>query len=368
MFLFLFLFLQVEDNLDTVISDDDDGTADTTEEFGDDTLVETLGAFLLEDGGEAVDGALVEALGDGLLGLEHHTTADGVEGVVEGHDDGTGGGDGDEGGGGTEDTLVLLVGVEVLDLGEAAELTGTVDEGASDGDGPAGVEAGDTLGLDGGHDAVHDAVELGLAGADVGGEAGAGEVEGVADGVGDGTGEATGEELGGEGLPELGLGVVLGEDLVVDEIVEGEGGTLLGSVAEAVDEVTTPEGADTLLGGDTLQAVHDTVVALDLSADDIGVGVHGLEEELDTLDGGHGGLGDGTGDATDDEILEELLVPGLLGLGLLGSLLFGGSSDGSGGSGLISGHFLKKVKSCFFLKDLKKSFKNTSIFYLSGKK
>jgi hypothetical protein len=336
---FCLVVLQIEDNLNAVISDDDDGATNTTEEFGDETLVETLGTFLLEDGGEAVDGTLVEALGDGLLGLEHHTTADGVEGVVEGHDDGTGGGDSDEGGDSAEDTLVLLVGVEVLDLGEAAELTSTVDEGASDGDGPAGVETGDTLGLDGGHDAVQDAVELGLAGADVGGEAGAGEVEGVADGVGDGAGETASDELGGEGLPELGLGVVLGEDLVVDEIVEGEGGTLLGSVAEAVDEVTTPEGADTLLGGDTLQAVHDTVVALDLSADDIRVGVHGLEEELDTLDGGHGGLGDGTSSTTDDEILEELLVPGLLGLGFLGCLLFGSGSRSSGSGGLISGHF-----------------------------
>jgi hypothetical protein len=335
----IFAVLQVEDNLDAVISDDDERATNTTEEFGDEALVETLGAFLLEDGGEAVDGALVEALGDGLLGLKHHTTADGVEGIVEGHDDGTGGGDGDERRGGTEDTLVLLVGVEVLDLGEAAELTGTVDEGASDGDGPAGVETGDTLGLDCGHDAIHDAVELGLAGTDVGSETGAGEVEGVTDGVGDGTRETTSDELGSEGLPELGLGVVLGEDLVVDEIVEGKGGTLLGSIAEAVDEVTAPEGADTLFGGDTLQAVHDTVITLDLSADDIGVGIHGLEEELDALDGGHGGLGDGAGGTADDEILEELLVPGLLGLGFLGCLLFG-SSGRSRSGGLVSGHLL----------------------------
>ena len=323
--------LEVEDNLDAVIGDDDEGTTNTTEEFGDETLVETLHAFLGDDLGEAVEGAGVEAFGLGLFGLEHHTTADGVEGVVEGHDDGTGGGDGDEGGDGTEHTLVLLVGVHVLDLGEATELTSTVDEGTSDGDGPAGVETGDTLGLDGGDDAVHDTVELGLAGADVGGEAGTGEVEGVADGVGDGTSGTTSGELAEEGHHEVSLGVVLGEDLVVDEIVEGEGGTLLGSIAEAVDEVTTPEGLDTLFGGDTLEAVDGTVVTLDLSGDDIRVGVHSLEEELDTFDGGHGGLGDGTSGTTEDEILEELFVPGLLGLGFSG----GGGLGGLGFSGHV---------------------------------
>jgi hypothetical protein len=277
----------------------------------------------LEDGFEAVNGTLVEAVGDGLFGLEHHTTADGVEGVVEGHDDGTGSGDSDEGGDGSEGTLVLLVGVQVLDLGEASELTSTVDEGTNDGDGPAGVETSDTLGLDGGGDAVTNSGELGLAGTDVGGEAGTGEIEGVADGVGDGTSAATGGELGAEGLPEVGLGVVLGEDLVVDEIVEGEGGTLLGSITEAVDEVTSPEGFNTLFGGDTLEAVKDTIEALDLSADDIRVGVHSLEEELDTFDGGHGGLGDGTSGTSEDEILSELFIPGLGGL-LDGSLSFSG--------------------------------------------
>jgi hypothetical protein len=112
------------------------------------------------------------------------------------------------------------------------------------------------------------------------------------------------------------------KDLVVDEVVEGEGGTLLGSVAEAVHEVTTPEGLHALVGTNAVEAVAHTLVWLDLSADDVGVGVHGLEEELDALDGGHDGLGDGANATADEEI------GGELGHGGLGFLLVGGHGLG----------------------------------------
>src|SRR3989338_7768574 len=205
-------WLDSEDDLDAIVGDDDEGATNTTEELGDHALVHALGAFALEDLEETVDGALVDTLGDGLLGLEHHATTDGVEGVVEGHDGGTGGGDGEERGDTAEDSLVVGIGVHVLDLLEAAELTSTVDEGAEDGHGPAGVEAGDPLLADGGGDAVGDARELALADADVGGETGASKVKGVADGLGDGTNPTTNQQIGSEllQLSLLGSGGGLG--------------------------------------------------------------------------------------------------------------------------------------------------------------
>jgi len=51
-----------------------------------------------------VHGALVQALGHGLLRLKHHASTDGVERVVERHDGGTGSSDRAEGGDGTERT------------------------------------------------------------------------------------------------------------------------------------------------------------------------------------------------------------------------------------------------------------------------
>ena len=66
--------------------------------------------------------------------------------------------------------------------------------------------------------------------------------------------------------------VILGEDLV-QVVVEGERRPLLRRVAQAVDEVSTPEGSDTLLGGHSAERLTNAGVALDLAADDVRVGV-----------------------------------------------------------------------------------------------
>ena len=148
-----------------------------------------------------------------------------------------------------------------------------------------------------------------LPAADVGGEAGTGVVEGVDDAEGTGTGKTAGGHVDGEELGKFGVLVGLGEH-GLDGVLEGEVEGLGGEVTDDVGQVTTPEGTDALLGGNAAEAVYDTGVSGDLSADNLGVGILGLDEELNTLDGSGARLGDGTGHATGDEVEKEIASRG----------------------------------------------------------
>merc|ERR1711918_104552 len=86
--------LQAKVDLDAIVHDNHNGATHTTEALRDETLVHAHGTLVLENLEEAVNGALVETLGSGLLGLEHHAATHGIEVVVERHDGGTGGGGG----------------------------------------------------------------------------------------------------------------------------------------------------------------------------------------------------------------------------------------------------------------------------------
>ena len=253
-----------------------------------------------------MDTRLVETVGGGLLGLQHETTTDGVEGVVEGEDSGTSSGGDDDGRAETLQSLVLGVGVQTHDGTVQTELTGTVDEGTSNGDGGTTVQTGETLLLDGLGETVVDTVELTLTGLQIGGKTSTGEIHGVADNHSGSTTHTTSHQVVEQVHEELGVLVLLGED-GLEEVVEGKGGTLLGSVTQAVNKVTAPEGGDTLLGGHTPEAVSNTGVRLNLTGDNGGVGVHGLHQNLDTLHRGHDGLGDGTNGTTKGEIANKLV-------------------------------------------------------------
>ena len=300
------LFATAEGGGDLGVQDEDEGGTDGTEGVGPGTLEEGGGSLLLHDLGEAVGGALVDPLGLGLLGLHLQTTADGVEGVrgVAGGD-GRGLGAGELGGGAEDVVLGLLVGVVPGEGVEEAEVDSAVGDDADDGDADAVVEAADAGGGDGLLEAVEEAVELGLAGPDVGGEAGTGVVEGVDDAEGAGAGEAAGGRVDEEELGKLGVLVGLGEE-GLDGVLEGEVEGLGGEVADDVGQVAAPEGADALLGGDAGEAVDDAGVAGDLAGDDLGVGILGLDEELDALDGSGAGLGDGARDAAGNKVQEEI--------------------------------------------------------------
>ena len=76
----------------------------------------------------------------------------------------------------------------------------------------------------------------------------------------------------------------------------------MGEVSHNVGTISSPESSEALLGSDASEAVTHTLVSLDLSRDNLGVGILSLDEELDTLDGGSEGLGDSSDGTSDSEI------------------------------------------------------------------
>ena len=108
----------------------------------------------------------------------------------------------------------------------------------------------------------------------------------------------------------------------IDPIVECERAALLGGVAQAVDEIAPPEGFGALLGVDPSGAVDDPVVGSLGPVEDVGVALHGLEEEFDALDGGHEGFGEGADETAEEEVGEELGEAGGWGRGGCGGCGF----------------------------------------------
>ena len=104
------------------------------------------------------------------------------------------------------------------------------------------------------------------------------------------------------------------------EIFCGEVDSLSGEVSDNVDTVSTPEWNDSFLAHAASEAVDDSVVL----RFELGILVLGLEEQLDSFNGGGEGLGDDAGESTCEEVEEVEIVS-----------LWGGR-----GSGLLGGHIL----------------------------
>ena len=291
-----------EVGLDLGVENEDEGTAGTTDNVGEGALEEGAGAFILGDLGEAVNCAVVHLL---LATRVHHeSTTDGVKRV--GNDTS---GDSDKLSVGPHHESARLLGVREehgLASVEHTEVRGTVGDDTDDRDTETSVETLGTILSEDLLEAVDETGELTLTtGADVSSKTGTGEIERVDDGEGSGTSSTTRGAVADEEHAWLLLGVVWVEGLLV-EVLEGEVKSLGGEVPHDVGEVTSPERSEALLVDDTLEAVTDTVVAV-FGLDSAGSVLH-LEEELDTLDGGHDRLGDGRRDTTDQEIGHKALL------------------------------------------------------------
>ena len=96
------------------------------------------------------------------------------------------------------------------------------------------------------------------------------------------------------------------------EVLAGKVNGLSWEITHDVSEITSPEGTDTLLGNNSLEAVSDTDISVFWG--DVLVGILDLKEELDSLDWGDDSLGDCGGNSSDEEIGEEgfLLLLNLL--------------------------------------------------------
>jgi len=283
------------------------GGSDGTESIGTSTLEEGSSTFISDDLGEAVSSALVNPLFLGLFGLHLQTTTDGIKGVrsVTGRD-GRGLGAG-ELGEGTDDTiLVRLVRVVSREGVKETKVDTTVGDDTNNGDSHTIVETSDTTGLDSLLQAIQETVELLLSTSDIGSKTGTGVIQGVDDHEGSGTSKTSRGHVDEEKLSKLGILVSLGEH-GLNTILEGKVKSLGGEVTDDVSQVSTPEGSDTLFTGHTGEAVDDTGVTGHLTTDNLGVGILGLDQELDSLNGSGGCLGNSTRKSTSEEINEEIV-------------------------------------------------------------
>ncbi|CAH0372515.1 unnamed protein product [Pelagomonas calceolata] len=294
-----------EDALELAVHDEHERRADRAQRVRAGAFEERADALLGGDLAEAVHGALVDPLLLGLLRLHLQAAAHRVEGVA-----GVRGAErrrlrARELGSDAHEALVLLVGINAHERVVDAEVRAAERHDAHHRDAEAVVEAERAGGPRGRlREAVDEAVELGLARADVAGQARPRVVERVDDRQRAGAREAAAGDVHGEGLAEIRLGRVLGEE-ALDRVLEGEVEGLRREVAQHVDEVASPKRLDALLGRDAREAVHDARVARHLAGDDLGVGVLRLDDELDALDRRRARLGDGARDAARQEVGDE---------------------------------------------------------------
>lgn len=284
--------------LHVVEADEDEGSAETTEDVGTGTLEEGVDTVVLEDLGSAVEGSRVLGLG-GTRG-HHHAATDGVEGVGdETSDDGDGVTEGEAG----EEAGVLAHEVHLVGGIVDAKVSTTVEDDTDAGDDEAVVDSTLTpsLGAGGLEDAVKGSGELALGSvSDIDGETGTGKVEGVDDEERGGSGGTTRGDVGEEADEET-IRAGATEPLSV-EVLEHKVKGLGGEVADDVGHVSTPERNPSLLLGNTTEAVDDTSVGLG----DLGRLSLVLEEELDALDGGSDGLGDTGGNTSEHKVFEHV--------------------------------------------------------------
>lgn len=271
-------------------------------------------ANYLEHGGDsfvgddllgAVEGVLVE---DVLASrLHHHTTTDGVPWV--GKDSGSDSDDLGNSPSGEEVELLSVSGEDHLGGIEHSEVSGSVDDDSLHGDEESSVESNWSVRLDDLDKAVSESLEFTVVGlSDISGKTGTGEVEWVDEAEGGGSSSSSGSQVSGEELPEILLLVKSLQKDVLVGILEGEVQSLSWEVPDDVGEISSPEGSDSLLLWHTDKDVHDSLVALvsgdglgsilDLKLETYALNLENqsanLEEKLDTLDRGNGGLGDGS--------------------------------------------------------------------------
>ena len=99
---------------------------------------------------------------------------------------------------------------------------------------------------------------------------------------------------------EILLRAVLREHYL-DRILEGQIEGLRRKILDAIREVASPEGSGALLAVNARETIPDAGVARHLSASDLRIGILGLNNQLDALDGRGERLRNGTRNSSEEE-------------------------------------------------------------------
>mmetsp|Transcript_11052 Transcript_11052/g.35012 ORF Transcript_11052/g.35012 Transcript_11052/m.35012 type:complete len:338 (-) Transcript_11052:18-1031(-) len=272
--------------LGPVVEHENQGSAHAADHICKEAFVEPLRhALLCCNLLETVHGALVKMLLHRLLRLHLKASANSIKGVSRTGADRDGRLGCAKGGQGTNDALVVLVGVDAGNGVEGAKLQAAIADNADDRDAKARVEGQETSRARRrlGH-AVSQAGERLLAGAHVGCQASSRVVKGIHNAKAASGRHPARDKVCTEELAKFRLGIVLREHLL-EGILEGEVECLRGEVADAVCEVAIPEALHALLRVDADPAIDDALVARHFATPDLRVGILRLHDQLDAFDG-----------------------------------------------------------------------------------
>lgn len=284
--------LRVDDGLNFIVHDQDERTADATEDVGEGTLEEGTDTFLRVNLREGVRRAVVQLLTGARV--HHQTTTDSVERIGED----------------ASSVRRHLRDDELEDegriLGEERTLTGivetevgtAVDDDTLDGDAETLVESHRARALGNLGQAIDQTGEFTrLAATDIGGETSTRKVKRVHNQQGTGASQTARRHVDGEKRPKVILRAV-GREQTLNRILERKVEGLRREITNNVRRVTSPEGAETLFGGHARKAVDDARVSRHFTRHDSRVRVLGLNQKLDAFNRRRRRLGDGTGDTT----------------------------------------------------------------------
>jgi len=289
-----------EIHLHFVVHDQDKGSTSTSEDVGESTLEESLTTFVFQDLLEAINCTIVQEFLS--TRLHHQSSSNSIEGIRNDTREGSDGLGNDE----LEENGGLGVRQE-SSLGGivTTEVASSVGDDTNDGDTESLIKTLNTINSSNLVDTVNKTGELSIRSisSDISSKSSSGEIEGIDEHQRSGTSSTTGGEVTEEEFPEILLGVIGAEDLLVG-ILEGEVEGLSGEISDNVSEITSPESRDTFFLGDSEEDINDTLVLLVFR--DMGVGSLSLEEELDSFDGSDSSLGDSSGDTTENEIEGEI--------------------------------------------------------------
>lgn len=293
--------LQLEKEvLDLIVQYKYESTASTTEDVGESPLEECITTLALVDLAPAVQGVLVELVSTARL--HHHTPTHSIEWIT---DDTSNSGNSLSNSPRNQEWSVLGVGQHSLSSVEESEVRRSVDDNTLDRDSESSVQSNQTVGLEDLAKTVSETSEFTLSSsfADISSQSSTSEIQWVHKAKGSSSSSTSRGQISKEVPHELLILVHSAQEDLLVLVLEGEVQGLSGKVPDHIGQVTTPESKDSLLLGDSDEAVNNSFVLLirrNLLGDMLD-----LEEQLDPLDGGDSRLGDGSRDSSSQKVLHK---------------------------------------------------------------
>jgi hypothetical protein len=121
----------------------------------------------------------------------------------------------------------------------------------------------------------------------------------------------TRNHVGSKEWPEFRFWIVFWEERF-KEILGGQVQCLSRKVTDTVGKVSSPKGTDTLFRGNTSKSITNSSISGNFTADNLWIGILGLDNQLDSFNRSGQGLGDSTRNTTGKEILGKLFGKGSL--------------------------------------------------------